>query len=123
MSLAMTIQDLNSEIKLSIETQIAMQIEVEAPVVYAKRPFRIPSNATVVTTKKPRAELGNKVKQLIKILANLKEEMTEEADHESFCDMRLATNKQTRDLKTKESDGLIAESEKLPRTPSNSPRM
>lgn len=104
----MTIEDLDSETKLSIENAIAMQTEVEAP---------------VVTTKKPTAELGNNVKQLPNILANLKEDMADKSDHKSFCDMKCTANRQTRDLKKEESDGLIAESEKLPRTLSISPRM
>ena len=38
---------------------------------------------------------------------------TEEYKYEGFCDTELTTNKQTRDLKTKESDELTAELEKL----------
>ena len=38
---------------------------------------------------------------------------TEKYKYEGFCDTGLTTNKQTRDLKTEESDELTAELEKL----------
>merc|ERR1719160_1164864 len=54
-----------------------------------------------------------KVKKMIKdLIVKLMEEANEEADKKAFCDTELATNKQTRDIKTAEVEELRAGIEK-----------
>merc|ERR1719473_983995 len=54
-----------------------------------------------------------KVKKMIKdLIVKLMEEANSEADKKGFCDVELATNKQTRDIKTAECDELTAAIEK-----------
>merc|ERR1719310_1452473 len=54
-----------------------------------------------------------KVKKMIKdLIVKLMEEANEEADKKGFCDAELATNKQTRDIKTSEVEELTAGVEK-----------
>jgi len=50
-----------------------------------------------------------KVKKMIKdMIVKLMEEANAEADHKGFCDTELATNKQTREIKSSEVDELSA---------------
>merc|ERR1719326_1616592 len=54
-----------------------------------------------------------KVKKMIKdLIVKLMEEANSEADKKGFCDVELATNKQTREIKTAECDELTAAIEK-----------
>merc|ERR1719476_339430 len=54
-----------------------------------------------------------KVKKMIKdLIVKLMEQANSEADHKAYCDTELATNKQTRDIKTAEVDQLSATIEK-----------
>merc|ERR1719476_1192935 len=54
-----------------------------------------------------------KVKKMIKdLIVKLMEQANSEADHKAYCDTELATNKQTRDIKTAEVDELSASIEK-----------
>jgi len=54
-----------------------------------------------------------KVKKMIKdLIVKLMEEANEEADKKGFCDAELATNKQTREIKTAEVEELMAGVEK-----------
>jgi len=54
-----------------------------------------------------------KVKKMIKdLIVKLMEEANAEADHKGYCDTELATNKQTREIKTAEVDDLAARIEK-----------
>merc|ERR1719336_309289 len=54
-----------------------------------------------------------KVKKMIKdLIIKLMEEANSEADHKAYCDTELATNKQTREIKTAELDELSARKEK-----------
>jgi flagellar biosynthesis chaperone FliJ len=54
-----------------------------------------------------------KVKKMIKdLIVKLMEEANAEADHKGYCDTELATNKQTREIKTAEVDNLAARIEK-----------
>merc|ERR1719221_1252138 len=63
----------------------------------------------------------NKVKKMIKdLIIKLMEQANSEADHHAYCETELATNKQTREIKSSETDELssqidlkTAESEKL----------
>jgi prefoldin subunit 5 len=58
-----------------------------------------------------------KVKKMIKdMVTKLMEEANEEAEHKGWCDTELATNQQTRDNKSAESDQLSAEIEALTAT-------
>jgi len=55
-----------------------------------------------------------KVKKMIKdLIFKLMEEATAETEHKGWCDTELATNKQTRDLKTEQVDKLTGEVEDL----------
>merc|ERR1719157_37693 len=54
-----------------------------------------------------------KVKKMIKdLIVKLMEQANSEADHKAYCDTELATNKQTREIKTSEIDELSANIEK-----------
>jgi len=54
-----------------------------------------------------------KVKKMIKdLIVKLMEEANAEADHKGFCDTELATNKQTREIKTAEVEDLTNQVEK-----------
>merc|ERR1719476_59589 len=54
-----------------------------------------------------------KVKKMIKdLIVKLMEQANSEADHKAYCDTELATNKQTRDIKSAEVDELSASIEK-----------
>jgi len=54
-----------------------------------------------------------KVKKMIKdLIVKLMEEANAEADHKGFCDTELATNKQTREIKSAEVEDLTAQIEK-----------
>merc|ERR1719326_2538921 len=54
-----------------------------------------------------------KVKKMIKdLIVKLMEEANSEADKKGFCDVELATNKQTREIKTAECDELASAIEK-----------
>jgi len=53
------------------------------------------------------------VKKMIKdLIVKLMEQANSEADHKAYCDTELATNKQTREIKTSEIDELSANIEK-----------
>jgi len=55
-----------------------------------------------------------KVKKMVKdLIVKLMEEANSEADHKAYCDTELATNKQTREIKSAEVDELTATTEKL----------
>merc|ERR1719463_249231 len=55
-----------------------------------------------------------KVKKMIKeMITKLMEEANAEAEHKSFCDTEMGTNKQTRDKKTAQSEELNADIEEL----------
>jgi len=59
------------------------------------------------------ADPFGKVKKMIKdLIVKLMEQANSEADHKAFCDTELATNKQTREIKTAEVDELSANIEK-----------
>merc|ERR1719499_3034407 len=59
------------------------------------------------------ADPFGKVKKMIKdLIVKLMEQANSEADHKAYCDTELATNKQTRDIKTAEVDELSASIEK-----------
>jgi len=54
-----------------------------------------------------------KVKKMIKdLIVKLMEQANKEADHKSYCDAELATNKQTREIKQSEVEELTASIEK-----------
>lgn len=54
-----------------------------------------------------------KVKKMIKdLIVKLMEEANAEADHKGYCDTELATNKQTREIKSAEVEDLTAQIEK-----------
>jgi len=54
-----------------------------------------------------------KVKKMIKdLIVKLMEEANAEADHKGFCDVELATNKQTREIKSAEVEDLSANIDK-----------
>merc|ERR1719197_1047460 len=53
-----------------------------------------------------------KVKKMIRdMIQKLLEEANEEAEHKGFCDAEMSTNKQTRDLKTEQTESLKADIE------------
>lgn len=59
------------------------------------------------------ADPFGKVKKMIKdLIVKLMEQANSEADHKAYCDTELATNKQTREIKTAEIDELSANIEK-----------
>ena len=47
------------------------------------------------------------------MISKLMEEANEAADHKAFCDAEMSTNKQTRDSKATEAEGLKADIEGL----------
>jgi hypothetical protein len=54
-----------------------------------------------------------KIKKMIKdMIIKLMEEANAEADHKAYCDVEMATNKQTRDNKAAEAEDLTAQIEK-----------
>jgi hypothetical protein len=54
-----------------------------------------------------------KIKSMIKdLIVKLMEEANAEADHKGFCDVEMATNKQTREIKSAEADDLSASIDK-----------
>jgi vacuolar-type H+-ATPase subunit I/STV1 len=54
-----------------------------------------------------------KIKKLIKdMIIKLMEEANAEADHKAYCDVEMATNKQTRDNKAAEAEDLTAQIER-----------
>lgn len=54
-----------------------------------------------------------KVKKMVKdLIVKLMEQANSEADHKAYCDTEMATNKQTREIKTAEVDELSATIEK-----------
>merc|ERR1719191_898061 len=58
------------------------------------------------------ADPFKKVKKMIKdMIQKLMEEANEAADHKAFCDAEMGTNKQTRDSKATEAEGLKADIE------------
>jgi len=58
------------------------------------------------------ADPFKKVKKMIQdMIQKLMEEANEEAEHKGFCDAEMSTNKQTRDSKAEEADGLKADIE------------
>merc|ERR1719379_1439137 len=60
------------------------------------------------------ADPFKKVKKMIRdLIVKLMEEANSEADHKAWCDTELATNKQTREIKTEAVDELTSEIEKL----------
>ena len=61
---------------------------------------------TVIATHAAADPFG-KVKKMIKdLIVKLMEEANAEADHKGFCDTEMATNKQTRDIKSSEVEEL-----------------
>jgi len=59
------------------------------------------------------ADPFSKVKKMIKdLIIKLMEQANTEADHKAYCDTELATNQQTREIKTSEVDELSANIEK-----------
>jgi hypothetical protein len=55
-----------------------------------------------------------KVRKMIKdLIVRLMEEASEEADHKSWCDTELTTNKQTRDTKTADVESLTSQRDEL----------
>merc|ERR1719487_1134966 len=60
------------------------------------------------------ADPFKKVKKMIQdMISKLMEEANEAADHKAFCDAEMSTNKQTRDSKATEAEGLKADIEGL----------
>merc|ERR1719265_796808 len=58
------------------------------------------------------ADPFKKVKKMIQdMIQKLMEEANEAADHKAFCDAEMSTNKQTRDSKSTEAEGLKADIE------------
>merc|ERR1719191_1890832 len=58
------------------------------------------------------ADPFKKVKKMIQdMIQKLMEEANEAADHKAFCDAEMSTNKQTRDTKATEAEGLKADIE------------
>jgi hypothetical protein len=63
---------------------------------------------------KVQADPFKKVTKMIRdMITKLTEEANDEAEHKGFCDAELASNKQTRDSKTEESDTLKATIDQL----------
>jgi len=55
-----------------------------------------------------------KVRKMLKdLIVRLMEEASEEADHKSWCDTELSTNKQTRDTKTADVESLTSQRDEL----------
>jgi len=82
---------------------------------------KLGSRYLLLVASRVEADPFKKVKKMIKdMIVKLMEEANAEADHKAFCDTELATNKQTRDIKSAKVDELTAsveektaESEKL----------
>lgn len=78
------------------------------------RAGRAHSQLLSLVATKVQADPFKKVTKMIKdMITKLTEEANDEAEHKGFCDAELASNKQTRDSKTEESDTLKATIDQL----------
>merc|ERR1719392_474684 len=92
-----------------------MNMQAKARVVSFLKSRAQKLNSRVLSTLATRAREDpfKKVKKMIKdLIVKLMEEANEEADKKAFCDVEMATNKQTRDIKTAEVEELTAGVEK-----------
>jgi len=80
----------------------------EAPTDRQRSHFGVPMDALTTTTTTTTAKIKSMIKDLI---VKLMEEANAEADQHAFCQTELATNKQTREIKSEEADELTAELE------------
>jgi hypothetical protein len=72
----------------------------------------IKSRLLALMAQKVSADPFQKVKKMIRdMIQKLMEEANEEAEHKGFCDAEMSTNKQTRDNKGEEAEGLKADIE------------
>jgi len=77
-----------------------------------QRSVQIKSRLLSLMAEKVSADPFKKVKKMIQdMIQKLMEEANEEAEHKGFCDAEMSTNKQTRDNKAEEADGLKADIE------------
>jgi hypothetical protein len=72
------------------------------------------SRVLALLASKAASDPFDKVKKMIQdMITKLMEEANAEAEHKSFCDAEMTTNKQTRDKKTAQSEQLEADIEEL----------
>jgi len=70
---------------------------------------KIGSRFLLMAASRVKGDPFKKVKKMIKdMIVKLMEEANAEAEHKGFCDTEMATNKQTRDIKTEKVDELTA---------------
>jgi len=78
------------------------------------RGAKVKSQLLSLVATKVNADPFKKVTKMIRdMITKLTEEANDEAEHKGFCDAELASNKQTRDSKTEESDTLKATIDQL----------
>merc|ERR1719163_443422 len=76
----------------------------------AERAETLHSRFLAVVAARAAADPFKKVKKMIKdMIVKLMEEANAEAEHKGWCDTELATNKQTREIKTSEVEELQAD--------------
>jgi len=86
-------------------------VDVRARVVQflTSRAKQVNSRYLLLVASRVEADPFKKVKKMIKdMIVKLMEEANAEAESKGFCDTELATNKQTRDIKTEKVDELTA---------------
>lgn len=97
---------LRSTVKSDVQTAVASFLD--------KRATQLGSRILALVADKAGSDPFVKVKRLIQqMITKLMDEAAEEAEHEAFCNEEMKTNKQTRDKKTSEADGLKADIEKF----------
>jgi len=75
---------------------------------------RTKSQTLAMVAEKAASDPFKKVTKMIRdLIVHLMEEANAEADHKGWCDTELATNQQTREIKTEAVDHLTSEVEKL----------
>merc|ERR1719265_703068 len=78
------------------------------------RGAKVKSQLLSLVATKVNADPFKKVTKMIRdMITKLTDEANDEAEHKGFCDAELASNKQTRDSKTEESDSLKATIDQL----------
>jgi hypothetical protein len=100
-------------LRASPGTQV-MQVQRGAANFLQSRAQELQSRILELVADKVAMDPFGKVRKMIKdLIVRLMEEASEEADHKSWCDTELTTNKQTRDTKTADVESLTSQRDEL----------